>query len=156
MFAVAAAEQRSSALEVWRAANLARALPPTERRVERVREKLADPSACLVIGHDAGAVIAMVLAEPFREQAGLGPVVPGAGHVSMVFVEPLRQGRGVGGGLLDALHAEMDRRAWRTSSLWTRSSNEPARRLYAGRGYRSSGDIQRLAAGDEIVRCQRG
>ena len=77
-----------SAVRVWRAANVARFLPPSVDRVARIWEKLAEPEACLVIGHlDADReVVAMALAEPGRAEHGAGAVIPGYGHVSMVFV----------------------------------------------------------------------
>jgi ribosomal protein S18 acetylase RimI-like enzyme len=55
--------------------------------------------------------------------------------------------------LIDALHAAMRGRGWRTASLWTRAGNERARRLYEGHGYRLTGDVKPLPGGDEIVRC---
>jgi ribosomal protein S18 acetylase RimI-like enzyme len=38
----------------------------------------------------------------------------------------------------------MRARDWRTSSLWTRSNNERARRLYEGRGYSLTDDVKYL------------
>jgi ribosomal protein S18 acetylase RimI-like enzyme len=48
----------------------------------------------------------------------------------------------------------MCERDWRVASLWTRSSNERARRLYEGRGYRLVGDVKWLPGGDEIRRYE--
>ena len=95
----------------------------------------------------------MALSEPYRERHGAGAVRPHAGHVSMVFVDPERWGRGVGSRLLDALHREMRARDWRASSLWTRSNNERARRLYEGRGYSLTDDVKCLRD-QEIVRYE--
>jgi hypothetical protein len=79
-----------AAIGVWRTANVARLLPPSAERVARIRVKLADPGACLVIGHtDASRdVLAIALAEPGRAQDGAGSMIPGYGHVSMLFVHP--------------------------------------------------------------------
>jgi GNAT superfamily N-acetyltransferase len=90
------------AVRVWHAANVARLLPPSIDRVARIREKLAEPEACLVIGHlDADSdVVAMALAEPGRAEHGAGPVIPDYGHVSMVFVHPDLWGHGFGHQLL--------------------------------------------------------
>ena len=76
--------------------HVARFLPPSVDRVARIWEKLAEPEACLVIGHlDADRdVVAMALAEPGRAEHGAGAVIPGYGHVSMVFVHPDMWGRG--------------------------------------------------------------
>jgi ribosomal protein S18 acetylase RimI-like enzyme len=71
----------------------------------------------------------------------------------MVFVDPERWGRGIGSRLLDALHREMRVRDWRTSSLWTRSNNERARRLYECRGYSLTDDVKYLRD-QEIVRYE--
>jgi ribosomal protein S18 acetylase RimI-like enzyme len=151
VFVVATTEQRLGALNVWRAANTARGNPPSPARVARVREKLADSAACLVIGCDGRRVIAMALAEPGREHDGAGPVRHGAGHISMVFADAEQWGRGVGADLLGALHLEMQARDWTTSSLWTRSSNERARRLYRSRGYRETGRVKQLPSGEQIL-----
>jgi ribosomal protein S18 acetylase RimI-like enzyme len=145
--------QRADALRVWRAARAATGVPASAARVGRVEEKLLDDAAYLLVGCE-GPVIAMALAEPYREQHGTGPVRPDAGHVSMVFVDPEHWGRGVGGRLLDALHEGMRARGWRTSSVWTRSNNDRARRLYAGRNYQRTADVKYLVA-DEIVRYER-
>ena len=103
-----------SAVRVWRAANVARFLPPSVDRVARIWEKLAEPEACLVIGHlDADReVVAMALAEPGRAEHGAGGVIPGYGHVSMVFVHPDMWGRGVGRQLLEGLHERASERGW--------------------------------------------
>lgn len=47
----------------------------------------------------------------------------------------------------------MRTRDWRTSSLWTRSNNERARRLYEGRGYGLTDDVKYLRD-QEIVRYE--
>jgi GNAT superfamily N-acetyltransferase len=145
-----------AAVGVWRAANVARLLPPSVDRVARIWEKLAEPEACLVIGHlDAGDVVAMALAEPGRAEHGAGAVIPGYGHVSMVFVHPDMWGRGVGGQLLKGLHERASERGWSHTTLWTRASNAAARRLYEGQGYRRSGQETTLGSGDPILQVER-
>jgi ribosomal protein S18 acetylase RimI-like enzyme len=145
-----------AAVHVWRAANLARLLPPSIERVARIREKLAEPEACLVIGHlDADMdVVAMALAEPGRAGHGVGAVIPGYGHVSMVFVHPDVWGRGVGRQLLQGLHERASERGWSRTTLWTRASNARARRLYEGQGYRKSGQEMTLG-GDPVLQLER-
>jgi GNAT superfamily N-acetyltransferase len=125
-----------AAIGVWRAANIARLLPPSVERVARIWEKLADPGACLVIGHPSASrdVLAMALAEPGRAQDGAGAVIPGYGHVSMVFVHPNMWGRGVGRQLLQGLHERASERGWSRMTLWTRASHARARRLYQSQG----------------------
>jgi ribosomal protein S18 acetylase RimI-like enzyme len=152
-FSAATPEQQEDALHVWLAARTADGNPPSQARIGRVMEKLADRGAYLLVGSEGGRVVAMALSEPYREQHGTGPIHPHAGHVSMVFVEPERWGRGIGGRLLDALHREMRVRAWKTSSLWTRSNNARARQLYEGRDYCLTGDIKHLHD-QEILRYE--
>jgi ribosomal protein S18 acetylase RimI-like enzyme len=152
-FACATSGQQADALRVWRTARTALGNPPSKARIDRVRSKLADTAASLLVGHDGELVVAMALAEPYREGLGSGAVRPQTGHVSMVFVDPERWGRGVGSQLLDALHLEMRARDWKTSSLWTRSDNTRARRLYEGRGYILTEDVTHLG-GQEIVRYE--
>jgi ribosomal protein S18 acetylase RimI-like enzyme len=122
--------------------------------VRRVEEKLNDASALVVVIADDEQVVGMALAEPFKDQDGDGAVMPGAGHISMVFVAPCRWSEGVGGHLLRALHIEMCGATWVKASLWTRVSNERARRLYSRGGYVLTGEIKRLPTGDEIVRYE--
>jgi GNAT superfamily N-acetyltransferase len=150
-------EDHPGAVQVWRAANIARLRPPSAARVARIWEKLTDPSACLVIGRDdtRGEVLAMALAEPGRAEDGQGAVLPGAGHVAMVFVHPDFWGRGVGGQLLQGLHERASERGWNRLTLWTRESNVRARRLYEGQGYRASGHETSLEAGDLILEFAR-
>jgi L-amino acid N-acyltransferase YncA len=149
---VASPGDHPAALEVWRLANAARRLPPARRRIERVREKLADSSACVVVVRDAGVVVGMALAEPYRDRDGAGSVTEGAAHISMVFVDPSRWGTGLGGKLLKALHDELRERGWDTVSVWTRASNHRAHRLYERHNYQRTGETKQLAGGDEIVR----
>jgi ribosomal protein S18 acetylase RimI-like enzyme len=142
------------ALSVWGSANAARGLVASPQRVRRVEEKLSDASGLLVVIVDDEQVVGMALAEPFKDRDGAGPVMPGAGHISMVFVDPDRWGEGLGGHLLRYLHIEMCDTTWAKASLWTRATNDRARRLYSRRGYELTGDIKRLPNGDEIVRYE--
>jgi len=146
-----------AAIQVWRAANIARQRPPSAARVARIWEKLADPDACLVIGRvdTRGEMLAMALAEPGRAEDGDGAVVPGSGHVSMLFVHPDFWGQGVGSQLLQGLHDRASERGWSSLKLWTRGSNLRARRLYEGQGYRASGRETSLEAGDLIIELAR-
>ena len=146
-----------AAVDVWRAANVARLLPPSAERVARIWEKLAEPHVCLVIGRldPSGDVVAMALAEPGRAEEGAGLVIPGYGHVSMVFVQPDLWGRGLGRHLLQGLHRSAWERGWSRTTLWTRASNTRARRLYQGQGYRRSGHETTLGEGDPILQFER-
>lgn len=137
-------------VEVWLAANEARGVPASLERIERVRTKIASPTACLVVARRA-SVIGMALAEPGGRDDGRGPVVEGRAHISMLFVHPRLWRRGVGVDLLDGLHREFARRAWTQATVWTRETNAPARGLYESRAYRATGLVQTLADGDRIL-----
>jgi ribosomal protein S18 acetylase RimI-like enzyme len=144
---LAGATQEEAALRVWHRANAARGLPPTREREARVRDKVREVDALLLAATDDSLVVGMLLLEPGRA----GPDSP-YGHVSMVFVDPERWGRGIGGELLDAATALARERDWLALSLWTRTSNEQAQRLYAKHGFRDTGDAARLANRDHIGR----
>jgi hypothetical protein len=62
----------ADSLAVWYAARVAEGKVPDPRRVERVREKLADVDAQLAVVERAGQVVGMALAEPFRDADGMG------------------------------------------------------------------------------------
>ena len=147
----AVATDLEAALRVWRAANEARGRAPSPERVERVREKLRDPGALVVIGRDGDEPVAMGLAEPGRADDGAGAPIPAYGHVSMVFVHPGRWGQGHGGLVLTALHEG----GWARTTLWTRVDNARARRLYEKAGYRPTGRTSALAGGDGIMQLER-
>ena len=146
-----------AAVRVWHAANVARFQPPSVDRVARIWEKLAEPEACLVIGHlDVDReVVATALAETGRAEDGAGVVISGYGHVSMVFVHPDLWGRGVGGQLLQGLNERASERGWSRTTLWTRASNARAQRLYVGQGYRRSGQEATLGSSDPILQLER-
>ncbi|MFI5907330.1 GNAT family N-acetyltransferase [Dactylosporangium sp. NPDC051541] len=147
----AAPTDLEAALDVWRAANEARGRAPGAARVERVRAKLAAPDALVVVVVDGPETVAMGLAEPGRADDGAGALIAGYGHVSMVFVAPARWGQGLGGLVLDGLHAG----GWERTTLWTRTGNARARRLYEKAGYRATGRASTLGEGDGIMQLER-
>ncbi len=107
-----------------------------------------------MVACDDEGVVGMALAEPYRAKNGSGPLMVDRAHVSMVFVTPTRWGSGIGCELLDALHLTMREHGYSSASLWTRASNERARRLYEGRGYQRTADVKQLPGGDTIVRYE--
>lgn len=131
-------EQQHAAVEVWRAARTAAGEEPAPDRVTRVRGKITDPRAYLLVARHDDTVVGMALAEPFRAANGFGTVQPHHGHVSMVFVHPDSQGRGVGRGLVERLIEESP---WPHLSLWTKGSLAPVRTLRR-LGFRASGDTR--------------
>jgi ribosomal protein S18 acetylase RimI-like enzyme len=57
----------------------------------------------------------------------------------------------MGAQLVGALHREARAREWLRLTLWTRATNQRARRLYVRSGYRTTRRTHRLRDGDEIV-----
>jgi ribosomal protein S18 acetylase RimI-like enzyme len=144
----------SPASAVWQAANVARGRPPSPQRIERVRQKLAEHGAVVLVAVRADQVVGMVLAEPGRSDAD-GASLLDLGHISMVFVRPDCQGEGVGGALIRGLVPIAVANGWRQLSLWTRRSNTSARRLYEREGFVSTGDSMLLEETDAIDRWAR-
>lgn len=143
------------AVAVWVAANVARGLPPSTERKQRVDDKLRAAEACVVVGRAGARTVAMALAEPGCADDGAGEPVPGRGHVSMVFVHPDSWGRGLGTALMAGLHDVTGRRGWTRLSVWTRKSNQRAFGLYTTCGYRPTGRTTMLRTGEQIVQLER-
>jgi len=141
-----------AALEVWHASRVSSGDEPAESRIARVREKLAEPAAHLVVVERHGETVGMALAEPFRDDNGKGDVRADWGHVSMVFVRPDHQGAGVGRELLQHL---ISRGPWSQLSVWTRETNRRAQRLYRGCGFVATGESDSIHGGETIRRWER-
>ncbi|GAB2815907.1 hypothetical protein GCM10027176_20700 [Actinoallomurus bryophytorum] len=142
---VAGAEDHDAAVSVWRAANIARGRPPGPERVDRVRVKLAEPGALVIVAVVEGRVRGMLLAEP-----GLSPggsPIPGLCHLSMLFVDPPLQGGGLGRLLLDRLRTHADGLGCSRLQVWTGVDNDRARRLYRRAGFVPTGRVASLGAG---------
>lgn len=148
-------EDHPAALRMWHAANVARGVVPSPQRIDRVRQKLGEADALVLVGHVDEQVRAMVLAEPWRDADGTGPPVADRGHVSMVFVGPDYWGQGLGRGMLAALHAVAEQRGWTRTSLWTRESNQRAQRLYLRAQYRPTGRTGELPTAERVLEFQR-
>ncbi len=136
-------EQRALALDVWRAANAARRRTATEARVRRVQEKLGAAELAL-IAHYGTRPAGMLLAETYLVD---GVPLPGYGHISMVFVDPAVWGSHVGTEMIRDLQA----RDWEGLSVWTRTDNRRAQRLYERTGFTDTGNRSTLHDGDEIM-----
>ncbi|MBO0867507.1 MAG: GNAT family N-acetyltransferase [Micromonosporaceae bacterium] len=129
----------AAALRVWRLANTARGRAPDPDRIARVRAKLTEPGALVLVAQQDGETIGMALAEPGRDTDGSGAPLPGVCHISMVFVHPDHWGRHVGQQLLDALGEQAGGRGYRMLQLWTGQANDRARRLYQRAGFQPTG-----------------
>jgi ribosomal protein S18 acetylase RimI-like enzyme len=149
-------EDVEPAVAVWLAANSARRrrLTPGAEQATRVRARVGDPEAFLLVAEDAGDVVGMALGTQGLADDGAGPPLRGLCHVSMVFVAPGYWGRGIGGRLVDALLPEARSRGYDRAQLWTQSDNARARRLYEGRGFQPSGR-EKDEFGERIVHYRR-
>ena len=144
-------DRREAALGVWLSARASSGNEPDPQRIRRVREKLSDPTAHLVLVERGDGAVGMALAEPFRYGDGLRAVRTGWGHISMVFVHPDHQGVGAGTELLERLIGDA---RWTHLSVWTRESNVRAQRLYRSSGFLPTGELGRLV-GETTQRWER-
>ncbi|MGP4016238.1 GNAT family N-acetyltransferase [Saccharopolyspora sp. 5N708] len=148
-------EDHTAALDVWRRANTARDKTPGPERIARVRAKLADPAALVVVAERAGELVGMTLAEPGRDRDGAGEVLPGLCHISMVFVGPDHWGNRIGQLLLDEVREQAVRQGHTLLQLWTGEGNQRALRLYDRAGFRPSGRTGLLGSGERIIHLTR-
>lgn len=126
-----------AAVSVYLRSNLARreGRPIPEERIAQVIASLRGPASWFLIADDGREPVAMASAMPAHEDAGAGPLIPGACYLDLVFVVPERWGEGIGGVVLDAVVDEARRRGYARIQLWTHEDNERAHRLYRSRGF---------------------
>lgn len=148
--AITEPDQLAAAVEVWAAARAAGGRTPTPGRRARVEAKVRDGAVALLATYGERPA-GMVVAEPYAEG---GVVDPACGHVAMVFVEPGYWGSGIGGRLLRALQSPPAGTAWTRLSVWTRTTNRRALRLYDSCGFVDTGDRSTLHEGEEIIRLE--
>lgn len=143
---LAAGEVRA-ALDIWASAQTARDLAPSPGRRERVSVRLhqavGSPHHLALLARYGGRPAGMALAEPYADS-------PGTGHVSMVFVTPAYWGCRIGSTLLERL--QDPGAGWSALSLWTRTANTRALRLYRSAGFVDTGERSSLGKGEEILR----
>lgn len=145
--ATAASEDLDAVMAIWAAANATRQRPAGPQRRARVRDKL-ETGELVLLAHYGDRPAGMALAETFAVD---GSPDPSAGHISMVFVDPAVWGSGVGTKLLRDLQTR-----WPRLSVWTRTDNRRARRLYLGAGFTDSGNRSTLQDGEEIMQLVWG
>jgi ribosomal protein S18 acetylase RimI-like enzyme len=71
-----------------------------------------------------------------------------------VLDDPGYWGSGIGGALVRALQAPPDGQVWTRLSVWTRSDNRRALRLYDSCGFVDTGERAALHEGDQISRLE--
>lgn len=72
----------------------------------------------------------------------------GAPHIVSMWVAPTDRGRGVGDALVQAALGAAMAQGWREVELWVSVGNTQAERLYARHGFRATGQVQEIVAGD--------
>jgi ribosome-associated protein len=120
-------EDRTAALEVWKAARAAQGRRPNNEVVARVEQKAAD--GLLVLAVDGDEVVGMALGEPGLDD-------PSLLHLEMVIVHPSRQGTGLGGLLVEAIADAGWERGARHADVWCTA---PA--FYEACGFERSGKV---------------
>lgn len=132
-------EELEAAINVWRAANIARGARHGAERTTRIRAKLLASDSLPFVALRP-EIVGMALAEPGRFDDGEGELDPALLHISMVFVHPAAQGTGVGSSLV--LHVLDAARSlgYQRAAVWTYSDNTAARRLYESVGMAPTGE----------------
>ena len=143
----ASPEDLDAVMSIWRAADVTRRRPAGPQRTAHVRQKLATGEVVL-LAHYGERPAGMALAETFLDD---GSPDPSTGHVSMVFVDPAVWGSGVGTRLVRDLQTR-----WPRLSVWTRTDNRRAQRLYLSAGFVDSGNRSTLQDGEEIMQLLWG
>ncbi len=137
------------AVDVWLRARHARHITPSPARRERVAHKIATAATAddqlSLVAYYGEHLAGMALAEPYAGPEATTPT----GHVSMVFVVPEYWGCRIGSALLSRLQGAP---SWQALSLWTRTENRRALRLYAAAGFADTGERSVLGKGEEILR----
>jgi ribosomal protein S18 acetylase RimI-like enzyme len=138
----------AEALAVWRAANETSVLAD---HPDNLRKWAEQEGARIFGAFDGGQLIGMALSLATRANDGAGDVVPGARHLTGVAVLPDHRRRGVGQALLRAAIADAEVDGISRMSLWTHTTNEPARRLFEANGFHPAGRRAADAVGAEMV-----
>jgi ribosomal protein S18 acetylase RimI-like enzyme len=145
----------AAAAAVWEQANVARDKAPGTERIARVKAKLADPGAVVIVAEEGSEVVGMALAEPGLADDGVGSSLPELCHISMVFVHPGHWGKAIGAELLTAIAAAAEERGHSTLQLWTGQNNERAQRLYRRCGFSPTGRTKQLDTGELVLHLAR-
>ena len=103
----------------------------TERRERSWGEIVAGGTriATTIVAEEAGRVVGFCALA----------LEPRALEIAALYVDPERWRRGIGLALLDAALADARERECRSAFLWVLPENEPARELYARRGFADDG-----------------
>jgi ribosomal protein S18 acetylase RimI-like enzyme len=147
----ARAEEVDQAIGVWRAANR---LSPLPQHPERLRRWASGDGARLHVAVEGDRLVGMALSLLGRTEDGAGQVVPGLRHLTGVAVEPSRQREGIASKLLHAVLEEARREDCERVTLWVRTDNHAARRLFASFEFRPTGRSEPDEAGTEMTQLE--
>jgi GNAT superfamily N-acetyltransferase len=142
-------------VDIWRQANTARGRPPTGQRIARVKDKLAEPDALVLLASAGDEVLGMALAEPGRDQDGHGARLEELCHISLVFVHPDYWGRRLGLLLLEGISGHANKQGYAHLQVWTGESNDRAQHLYRRAGFTASGRTFQLDSGEPVLHFVR-
>jgi ribosomal protein S18 acetylase RimI-like enzyme len=138
-----------AAVAVWAAAN---ERPPVGGHADRLRTWFAQDGAQLLVAiDDEELVIGTVLSLPGRDADGAGEVVAGWRHITGVAVLPEHQRSGVGRALVTRAIAEARAGGTTRLTLWVRSDNTGAVRLFESVGFERTGRTERDDEGAEVA-----
>lgn len=121
------ADDRTAALDVWKAARAAQGRRPNNEVVARVEAKAA--SGLLLLAED-DELVGFALGEPGVDDAELL-------HLAMVIVHPSRQGSGLGTVLVEAIADAAWERGFRRAEVWCTSPG-----FYEACGFERSGRVR--------------
>lgn len=148
--AITRTDELAAAADVWQAARRAGGHRSTPVRRERLEARLRDSGVALLASYGdrpAGMAVAATFVDDGVED-------PTCGHVAMVLVDPAYWGCGIGGALVRALQAPPEGTQWARLSVWTRTDNRRALRLYDSGGFTDTGERSTLHDGEQISRLE--
>lgn len=116
------------------------------------RRRLAGPGTFFLVAQSAeNGVIGLAAGLSGRRDGGTGSTVPGLCHISMVAVHPEHWRTGVGGQLVQVLLRHGLDLGYDRFQLYTQVDNVPARRLYEGMSFTSTGRTATSGEGERLV-----
>lgn len=129
---------------IWECAHRERlGFVPEGARKERasafLAEKLALGTSRFLVCEINGAIVGMLFALQARNEDGAGDPIVGLLHISYVAVAPRCWGKRIAAALIEQVENQAKSDGYQRSQLWAVPTNDRARRLYEGMGFRLSG-----------------
>jgi len=138
-----------AALEVWRAASLARGRPGDGPRLALARRMLGAPTTTTYVAVRA-SVIGMASTERGSDDQASAMDGPGHVEISMLFVHPSAQRKGVGTALLQRVFDVARAQRATVVRVWTGTDNPRAQRFYSSLGMRPTGRRARGTLSEQL------